>query len=140
MTIKNFEILWNNVSHVQRFALCAIPIIYDDELNEQEYEIDIDPSLDFKIQDFTLFWSAYNENRAREGDALFFNFNRFQKLVEALSYTSLVKSLKYFNYGGTWNGSTIAFDSIDQVFRLNGFNVTIYSEIPSPKVSRAQME
>ena len=140
MTIKNFEILWNNVSHVQRFVLCAIPIFYDDELNEQEYQIDIDPSLDFKIQDLSMFWSLYNEDGASEGSALFFSFNRFQKLIEALSYTSLVKSLKYFNYGGTWDGTTFAFDSVDHVLKQNGFNVTIYSELPNPKISRISME
>ena len=141
MTIKNFEILWNNVSHVQRLVLCAIPIFYNDELNEKEYEIDIDPSLDFKIQDLSMFWSLYNEDGACEGDALFFNLKRFQKLIEILSYTSLVKSLKYFNFGGNWNGgTTFAFDSVAHVLKQNGFNVTIYSDLPNPKVSRISME
>lgn len=80
--------------------------------------LDFDPTLDFKIQSMSFYYSLF------ENDNGHMDVPQFNRFVQALSYTSLVDSLRHVQAGGSWNTPYIGQHNLTSAFQSNGFTIT----------------
>ena len=65
-------------------------------------------------------------------DPAHINNAQFRKLIEALSHTSLVDSLKHVQYGGNWHHPALTDVQVNSAFRDNGFSVQFENRFSQP--------
>jgi hypothetical protein len=94
-------------------------LIWCQNQNPPEEGFEFDTSVEYQTTSMSLYYSLY-ENAAGHWD-----LDALRKFTEALSYTTMVDSLKLVQAGGNWNVNAIPLHSVKQAFEDNGFSIQI---------------